>query len=71
MRRARGLADDLTRTPPLARSGSNHEMYEVRMVSKRRARDSLLSQYFSEIRRYPLLSKEEEKNLARDIQKGN
>jgi len=41
------------------------------MVSKRRARDSLLSQYFSEIRRYPLLSKEEEKNLARDIQKGN
>jgi len=41
------------------------------MVSKSRARDSVLSQYFSEIRRYPLLSKEEEKNLARDIQKGN
>jgi RNA polymerase sigma factor (sigma-70 family) len=41
------------------------------MVSKSRGRDSVLSQYFSEIRRYPLLSKAEERNLARDIQKGN
>ncbi len=41
------------------------------MVSKSRSRDSVLSQYFTEIRRYPLLSKEQEKNLARDIRKGN
>jgi len=41
------------------------------MVSKGRARDSVLSQYFQEIRRYPLLSKEQEQDLARDIQKGN
>jgi RNA polymerase sigma factor (sigma-70 family) len=41
------------------------------MVSKSRGRDSVLSQYFSEIRRYPLLSKAEEQDLARDIQKGN
>ncbi|NIL99470.1 MAG: sigma-70 family RNA polymerase sigma factor [Acidobacteria bacterium] len=40
------------------------------MVSKSRSRDSVLSQYFSEIRQYPLLSKEQEQNLARDIQKG-
>ena len=41
------------------------------MRSKSRSRDSILSQYFSEIRRYPLLSKEEEKSLARDIKRGN
>ncbi len=41
------------------------------MRSKSRTRDSVLSRYFSEIRRYPLLSKEEEKSLARDIQRGN
>jgi len=32
---------------------------------------SLLSQYFAEIRDYPLLTKDEEKHLARDIQRGN
>lgn len=41
------------------------------MVSKTRARDSVLSQYFSEIRRFPLLSKAAEQDLARDIQKGD
>jgi len=41
------------------------------MVSKSRARKSVLSKYFSEIRQYPLLSKEEEKDLARDIRKGS
>jgi RNA polymerase sigma factor (sigma-70 family) len=41
------------------------------MVSKSRAQNSLLSTYFSEIRQYPLLSKEEEQNLARDIQNGD
>ena len=41
------------------------------MASKSRARDSVLSQYFSEIRRYPLLSKAKERDLARDIQKGD
>jgi len=33
-------------------------------------RKSLLSHYFSEIRDFPLLTKEEEKDLARDIQEG-
>jgi RNA polymerase primary sigma factor len=33
-------------------------------------RKSLLSHYFAEIRDYPLLTKEEEKDLARDIQEG-
>ncbi len=41
------------------------------MVSKSRARDSVLSQYFSEIRQYSLLSKAQEQDLARDIQKGS
>lgn len=41
------------------------------MASKARARDSVLSQYFTEIRQYPLLSKEQEQGLARDIQKGS
>ncbi|HXV75853.1 MAG TPA: RNA polymerase sigma factor RpoD/SigA [Candidatus Polarisedimenticolaceae bacterium] len=40
------------------------------MVDGRRAENSVLSQYFSEIREYPLLTKDEEKNLARDIQNG-
>ncbi len=34
-------------------------------------KQSILSQYFSEIRQYPLLTKEEEQNLARDIQNGD
>jgi len=41
------------------------------MIGGRRAETSVLSQYFAEIREYPLLSKDEEKSLARDIQKGN
>jgi len=43
------------------------------MISSRNARSkrSALSQYFSEIREFPLLTKEEEKNLARDIENGN
>ena len=40
------------------------------MVRSREPKNSSLSQYFSEIRRYPLLNKEREKSLARDIQKG-
>ncbi len=35
------------------------------------AKTSILSQYFSEIRNYPLLTKDEEKHLARDIQRGS
>jgi RNA polymerase primary sigma factor len=35
------------------------------------AKTSILSQYFSEIRDYPLLTKDEEKHLARDIQRGS
>jgi len=31
---------------------------------------SILSQYFTEIRHYPLLTRQEERNLARDIQRG-
>ena len=34
-------------------------------------KSSILSQYFSEIRDYPLLTKDEEKHLARDIQRGS
>jgi RNA polymerase primary sigma factor len=34
-------------------------------------KSSILSQYFSEIRNYPLLTKDEEKHLARDIQRGS
>ena len=40
------------------------------MIRSREQKNSSLSKYFSEIRRYPLLSKEREKSLARDIQKG-
>ncbi len=36
-----------------------------------RSRNSVLSQYFAEIRHYPLLTKEEERELARDIRRGN
>jgi RNA polymerase primary sigma factor len=43
----------------------------MRSSTNARSRRSALSQYFSEIREFPLLTKEEEKNLARDIQKGN
>jgi len=35
------------------------------------AKGSVLSQYFSEIRGYPLLTKDEEKHLARGIQRGS
>jgi RNA polymerase primary sigma factor len=41
-----------------------------RMISNRREKNSILSHYFSEIREYPLLSKEQEKSLAREIKKG-
>ena len=41
------------------------------MIGSRKAESSVLSQYFAEIREYPLLSKDEEKSLARDIKKGN
>lgn len=37
----------------------------------RSAPRSILSHYFSEIREFPLLTREEEKSLARDIQKGS
>ncbi|MCP3979846.1 MAG: RNA polymerase sigma factor RpoD/SigA [bacterium] len=40
-------------------------------MASRPTKNSILSAYFSEIRNYPLLTKEEEQNLARDIQKGN
>jgi RNA polymerase primary sigma factor len=36
-----------------------------------RPSSSILSQYFSEIRQYPLLTKEEEQNLAREIRRGD
>ncbi|MDH3786459.1 MAG: sigma-70 family RNA polymerase sigma factor, partial [Acidobacteriota bacterium] len=38
---------------------------------QRAGQRSILSHYFSEIRDFPLLTKEEEKSLARDIQNGN
>jgi RNA polymerase primary sigma factor len=41
------------------------------MQSGEHARESVLSQYFSEIREYPLLTKEEEQHLAREIQRGD
>ena len=41
------------------------------MSTQRDSRPSVLSQYFNEIREIPLLTKEEEKQLARDIQKGS
>ena len=34
-------------------------------------KNSILSHYFSEIRSFPLLTKEEEQSLARDIRKGS
>ena len=40
------------------------------MYTGRNDRKSLLSHYFSEIRDFPLLTKDEEKDLARDIQEG-
>lgn len=40
-------------------------------VDTRLSKSSILSQYFSEIRQYPLLTKEEEQSLARDIQRGD
>ena len=41
------------------------------MIVSRKAETSILSQYFSEIRGFPLLTKNEEKTLARDIKKGS
>jgi RNA polymerase primary sigma factor len=41
------------------------------MAAKSKSRDSVLTQYFADIRQYPLLSKEKEKDLARDIQRGD
>jgi RNA polymerase primary sigma factor len=41
------------------------------MTVSRKAEASILSQYFSEIRGFPLLTKDEEKTLARDIKKGS
>jgi RNA polymerase primary sigma factor len=41
------------------------------MIGRRKAETSVLSQYFTEIREFPLLTKEEEKSLARDIQNGS
>ncbi len=40
------------------------------MASKGYEKSTTLSRYFSEIRNYPLLTKEEEKQLARDLQNG-
>jgi RNA polymerase primary sigma factor len=41
------------------------------METTSRPRSSVLSQYFSEIREFPLLTKEEEQNLAREIKRGD
>ena len=41
------------------------------MSSTQKDRGSLLSRYFSEIRSYPLLSKDQEHNLARDVKSGS
>ena len=41
------------------------------MPSPHRMRSSVLSQYFAEIRAYPLLTKEEERALAREIRRGD
>jgi len=41
------------------------------MIRSRRAKTSVLSQYFSEIREFPLLTKDEEQELARDIRRGS
>ena len=41
------------------------------MDSTERTKESVLSHYFAEIRDYPLLTKEEEQSLARDIQAGD
>jgi RNA polymerase primary sigma factor len=41
------------------------------LSSTSQAKRSVLSQYFSEIRDFPLLTKEEEKELARDISRGS
>jgi len=40
------------------------------MASRRQEKSSILSRYFAEIRDYPLLTKEEEHQLARDLQNG-
>ncbi len=40
------------------------------MDSTRKERSTLLSRYFSDIREYPLLTKEEEQGLARNVRKG-
>ena len=43
---------------------------QKRTTWKRQEKSSLLSRYFSEIRGFPLLTKEEEKQLARDLRNG-
>ncbi len=40
------------------------------MKNNASAKSSILSQYFAEIRNFPLLTREEEQSLARDIQRG-
>ncbi len=40
------------------------------MNSTHRERSTLLSRYFSDIREYPLLTKEQEQGLARNVKKG-
>lgn len=40
-------------------------------MQTQRLKNSVLSQYFTEIRDYPLLTKEEEQSLAREIQRGD
>jgi hypothetical protein len=40
------------------------------MDSTQKERSSLLSRYFSEIRAYPLLTKEQEQTLAKNVQNG-
>jgi RNA polymerase sigma factor (sigma-70 family) len=44
---------------------------KVTIMEKTQASGSVLSQYFAEIRDYPLLTREEEQDLARDIRAGS
>jgi RNA polymerase primary sigma factor len=61
------IADDGPGRPDTGRTPQERTINMARRDSK----PSVLSQYFSEIRDFPLLTKEEEKELARDIQKGS
>ena len=40
------------------------------MDSTQKERGTVLSRYFSDIREYPLLTKEQEQGLARNVKKG-